>query len=441
MKLCLLLIALSSFSVSSIAQCDPAFTFIANGAEVTFNASTNSQDIEHNWNFGDGSFPLFSGASVTHQFITPGSYAVSHVVKSKSTGCADSTSVVIDVEFQVNCDAGFTIIKDSIYPQKYRLLPNSISGIPTIYEWKLDGKVIGSDSPFSLNLPEGDHQICLKVIVSNCETSSCQNINVTASGDCNWNATINATPDPSDARKLTVQPGTILPSMKFRWFVGDFMTSTQSATSIEFPASGDYNIRLHITDTVDNCFDKASIKYNVPPRPADLCTTGYVANVDAADPFSVSFSAISNQDIISQKWKFISADSAHKNVVNALDPTFKFPDTGYYYVQLETVTATGCKGFYWNYINITGPTFANNLVLSPNPVYGSQIKIRLEFERQEFVMIDVFNSSGNRVFSTRHSALTGINHISIPVDRLQRGLYYVRIQGSFTRSKKTFIKM
>jgi hypothetical protein len=195
MKYFILLILLSAFRFTSNAQCDAAFTFISNGADVTFQASITGPNIEHAWNFNDGTFPAGTGASVNHRFGLPASYAVTHVVRSESAGCIDSVTSVVEVNFKLDCGAEFTITKDSIYPGKYMLLPKIINGVPTSYEWRLDGTVISRESPYVGRIPEGDHQICLKVMVVNCESSSCQEINVPKDGNCNWQASFSATPD------------------------------------------------------------------------------------------------------------------------------------------------------------------------------------------------------------------------------------------------------
>jgi hypothetical protein len=180
---------------------------------------------------------------------------------------------------------------------------------------------------------------------------------------------------------------------------------------------------------------------NVAELQSDLCTTSFTSTTDPADQFRVSFSAISNQEVTRQTWRFISADSSHNTTLTEFNPTYKFPDTGYYYVLLETVTATGCKGLYWNYVRITAATTSNNAIVTPNPVIGSRIDICVKFNKTEAVAVTVFNTSGNQVYASRYMASVGTNLISIPVDKLQRGIYYIHVRGAVTVSKSTFIKM
>src|SRR5829696_4159676 len=114
MKIYMLLAFVLLLSQEGIAQCDPEFTSTSNLEKLTVQALNTSNDIEHIWNFGDGINMYGAGTTVTHNYYLPGAYSITHVVRSLINGCSDSLVSKINIDFQITCDAEFTISVDSL---------------------------------------------------------------------------------------------------------------------------------------------------------------------------------------------------------------------------------------------------------------------------------------------------------------------------------------
>ena len=443
MKISVLLSIALLFSAQGKAQCDPTYTYTIkyklDTATVTFKANDTTSGLQHSWQFGN----LFygTGAIFTYQFTVPGPYDVMHTIRSASGDCIDSISYpYIWLDFPVTCDAEFTLIPDSSREGIYVLTPVTFGGTSTQYEITVDGVSGGTTEPHGMFINEGSHQVCLNVKYFDCTASSCQTLTVPPF--CHLEAAFTYEALSSNPRSFRFEPNLTLPSMKYSWSFGDSTASTHTNPTHDYTRSGEYIVTLKITDSAGICSDRTTMKVYVSPLPGEICNASFTYSVDPANPLRYSFTTQSNEQIISQSWHFVSGDSTHVFETKEINPTHVFPGAGYYFVLLELVTSNDCKDRYWVEINIFPENIAgNNAIVMPNPVYGSQIQLQMQIEKAEPVTITVFNSLGNIVYSFQKVVVQGINQFVVPVDKLQRGLYYMKIQSSTMKKKSTFIKM
>lgn len=431
------------FSVKGIAQCDPTYTFTVktklDTATVTFKANDTTPGLQHSWQFGN----LFydTGAIFTYHFTVPGPYNVMHTIRSASGDCIDSISYYyIWLDFPVTCDAEFTLTRDSSRDGMYVLRPVTFGGTSTFYEITIDGVSGGAIDPQEMFIDEGNHQVCLTVKYFDCTASSCQTLFVPPF--CNWQASFTYEASSSNQRSFHFEPGITSHSMKYSWSFGDGATSSSINPTHDYSKFGQYEVKLKVTDSSGHCSDSATMQVYVSQLPGEICNASFSYSVDPNNPLRYIFTTQSDEQIVYQKWHFVAGDSSHVFETEEINPTHVFPGAGNYFVLLELTTSTDCRDFYWVEINISPADLnGNNAIIMPNPVYGSQIQLQMQFEKAEPVKIIVYNASGNIVYTSQKVVVKGVNQFAVPVGKLQRGLYYMSIQGGSSKKKSTFIKM
>jgi len=110
---------ISIFSPASTLYCNPGSFPVA--VDVTDNSliGTIPDDAEMIWSWGDGTFTFFDDpdfddvdlGSTTHDYSAYGSYTIEQVIHNYTTGCSDTTSIVIHISETI---ADFTYSNDSV---------------------------------------------------------------------------------------------------------------------------------------------------------------------------------------------------------------------------------------------------------------------------------------------------------------------------------------
>jgi hypothetical protein len=168
---------------------------------------------------------------------------------------------------------------------------------------------------------------------------------------------------------------------------------------------------------------------------------------DLNRPNKISFTAISNQSIVKQKW-IIKRDSTvngfpYTVVLTSNNPTFIFPFTGSYTVCLEATTVNGCVKQYCERIVIEkvvmAPGLVNPITVSPNPA-RSVTRIQLKLENPTAVSVTVLDGAGSVKWIQLVNGVSGNNTITLPVEQLSQGQYLVKLvfanQIRWTRFQK-----
>jgi hypothetical protein len=80
------------------------------------------------------------------------------------------------------------------------------------------------------------------------------------------------------------------------------------------------------------------------------------------------------------------------------------------------------------------------LDLFPNPT-TDVLQVQIPSERKETTKINIIDAAGKQIYSQSVQLNEGTNAISIPVDHLQNGSYYLVVENESGRQSKLFIKM
>jgi len=424
-----------------IAQCNPAFTSSIAQHHVTFTGTASAPGLIHQWNFGDG----FSGYGrvVVHSYDLPGVYQVKHVVYDSLNNCRDSTVQSITLNFTPACHASFHMIYDSVfYENGIYFISNSMftgTGIRS-YTWTVDGVVQGYGYSFHWFPSPGTHQVCLTIVTNaGCTSTYCNSISVPAS--CNYNPGFFHTADPTNLRRISFTPIPNQSSLYYFWKFGDGITSTARLPVHTYNNAGNYSVKLIVRNLANNCIDSVRQTIVVQGNPSETCTASFTYTLNNYG--FANFTATSNQTIISQSWFIYNYQTQDSILINANNPSYQFPDTGYYNVCVTLTTPTGCTRTSCQTIHVMSVTGRQSSTLPayPNPVTNENVQINLVLPGAGSISIKVYNSFGNMVYESQQPGFNGTNNISIPAMRLNSGQYFVEIIYHNQRRRSIFQKL
>jgi hypothetical protein len=417
--------ALSCLSASG--QCNTGFTASVNNAWVTATANSNTPGLWHAWTFGDGSGMKY-GPAVTHQFIHPGTYVITHILRDSLSNCWDSTSQTVTASFSYTCTASFSYTLDSV-TGRYTFTSTSSSSAPPSpsvesYQWTVDGVYKGSGPTFSTMLSPGSHNVCLKMSRPTCADSVCKTITVAAVPGCSMQASFTYSAEPGNPNRIRFSASPNLPNAFYYWNIGGSNYFTREVTHV-YNGAGTYPVWLSVTDSTSRCSDSVFQYISVQPGPADSCVVSLAHQQNATYDNHVVFSAQSNQPI-----QFMHGFIEYPNGWGdslVLNQQHILPDTGTYIIQLTVHTQSGCVKTVYDTVRVTGMASTNTVIpCYPNPATN---RVTMQFRLPESLkmVISVHNTSGVEMKSMVQIGWQGNVVVSIPVDDLQPGQYFIQV--------------
>jgi hypothetical protein len=186
------------------------------------------------------------------------------------------------------------------------------------------------------------------------------------------------------------------------------------------------------------------------------CEAGYYFAVDSSDRMNVYIVNTSTGTNNKTKYYWTFGDGTGSNAKN---PVHTFSSPGKYGICLTIFdTLVNCYSTYCDSVSldtngiilfvidskdlslINKDGFISVVNVYPNPSAGT-IHISLMALRNGHVQMDVMNSSGQIVNSSRFEALSGSNVRELDLSAYDSGLYCVRIQsGDFSKTIKFIVK-
>ncbi len=231
-----------------------------------------------------------------------------------------------------------------------------------------------------------------------------------------------------------------------------FNVSVQANNPVyTFPFTGNYLACVN-THAIEGCAQKTCGWFYVNANNIDtsLCnsttlTFNYIKNVN--NPKQVSFNAISNKNISIESWYIYNINNRFDSVaINAFNPVYNFPDTGIYNVCVIASYDSSCNKEYCNTIYIhdttvnAGGTTINNFISSyPNPA-NDKVTMNLKLNTPATIHINIYNLNGQNVYSSQVGCIKGNNAITIPVQNLPQGQYFIDINNNGLRKRSIFQK-
>lgn len=314
---------------------------------VIFSNSSSSNATHFKWNFGDGSAPVFSGAStVEHVFNTAGDYIVMLVAGVGALGgCSDTAYVpitvvpgpeaIIDLDLTEDCDTLDVNFADA--------------STGDISEWSWDfgnGNTSTAENPPQQTYTSpGAYNVTLTVEAPNgCKNTDSRIVRVYESPVSDFlvqNVCVGSQGSFTDVS--TYQAGD--PITSWSWDFGDGATSTDANPEHVYTGFGSYTVSL--TVATDHCSHYSEQTVTVEPAP-DASFTASPA--EGCGPLEVDFTGTTTGG---DSYVWIFGDGGNSSLEN---PTHTFDNFGsadsVYTVAMIAKTAFGCSDTAFSTITV-----------------------------------------------------------------------------------------
>lgn len=395
------------------------------------------------WKFGDGT--TSNDINPAHSYLQTGKYYVCLVAES-GPNCRKEVcdSVVVRCENTCNVFSKFESHHDA---DKWNLIHFTNLSQPINVIWKTywtygDGASSQDFNSFHLYEKPGIYQVCLKVISLNgCISTYCDSIHVAKPDSCIGKARFSH--HSSSTNPLTVKFEALYQSntARYYWTFGDGSGATGRDVYHVYHKSGKFTVCLKVKDgpcEVSNC-EEIMVGSN-----CDTIKVKFEYSAKVARPNEITFTAISNEVLVSQTW-FISRMNPNGipipiAIIQQNNPTYLFRDTGRYLVCLKGVTASLCYKEYCESIHIEKVINAPGSVnLSPNPA-NNNVTIEVNLDKPEQVFLRILDGSGAVKAIYSKTGATGNNRFTLPVQALSQGMYLVEIKTNTRKWLTRFVK-
>lgn len=183
-------ISCTYFDTVQVNTCSAYFTFSGNSSGVVnFTNQSNPLNaglITTSWSFGDGSFS--NAVHPTHTYTSSGTYVVTLNYYDSLTNCSASytDSLVIQIGTPSNCNASYTIAKDSTLAFGVILYNTSSNFSSHYYSWDFgDGTTGSGRTPIHQYQSFGSYVVCLTITDSilNCTSTFCDTVGMDTLGN------------------------------------------------------------------------------------------------------------------------------------------------------------------------------------------------------------------------------------------------------------------
>jgi len=114
------------------------------------------------------------------------------------------------------------------------------------------------------------------------------------------------------------------------------------------------------------------------------------------------------------------------------------PGEGTYFYRLQAVLKDGSENY--SIIRSVRISASRGLKILSNPVVGGELRLQFYASASESVIISLFNPSGSRQLTRTWSVAPGKNLLTIDINRLGAGLYFLRLDGIRGSEALAFIK-
>lgn len=457
-KLYLLILFVAPFMLSLKAQnqrsCNAAFTYTINQNMVSF-SPVDSFAQQGEWIFGDGNSSW--GLYVTNSYAASGTYKVTHIV-SDSAICSDTSLQTITVNFTISClvDITYSIDSGSLNSPSFNnqyiftAQPSVIGSTVKNYSWTIDSTISTDSTNNSFRykfLHLGTHHVCVQLqTYSGCVATKCIDIPVKNIDSCT--ASYTYTVSPENPLLVTFKPSPDSSNYKYQWyFNGVEDTASHPVHLFSKGVSEIYLVISKYDSAVNVCSASAAGSISVGLGPADTCSLNFSYTINPSMPNQVSFIAQGGQPLVSQDWTIIALPDSTGITLQSNNPVYNFTDTGYYLIKLKAVTQAGCIDSVLQEIlidsfprNATASNQSQLLNAYPNPA-SNQVSININLPENTSVMVNIFSVSGNIVATKKLEGFAGANIISMPVQNLQSGIYYIEIKYGNETKRSRFQKM
>lgn len=303
---------------------------------------------EWNWTFGDGTSS--ANQNPTHTYTAEGQYTVCLQTMSAdsctSEWCMDMFIEQPDTNINVvdgTCYANFFFEHDTM---DYKMLSfhdnsSSASGAITSWSWTFGDNSTASGPNVTHSFPgEGEYDVCLTTVdVNGCQASHCMTVNVVPHNqlpDCF--ASFTFVPDTSNGFAIQFYVSGSSNINGGYWNFGDGSSSHDKDPYHVFDEAGYYNVCVTAWDSLTGC----QVEFCEPIQIGD--PNQGTNNCYAEFDLSISGNTVAIMDQSSANINGYFYDFGNGNVSNDENPTYTYPNGGYYNICLTAFDSlTGCQ--------------------------------------------------------------------------------------------------
>jgi hypothetical protein len=276
----------------------------------------------------------------------------------------------------------------------------------------------------------GRYYVCLRVQVStSCIRYKCDSITIPVPPPpCNNQSNFSVIAATTNSQTFTFVPAYQNPAAVYTWTFGDGTGSHDMIATHHYASAGVYTACL----TVWRSSTCASTTCKTVQVSAQInCDSVHVYYTWQRDPQLVNklyFVANSNYPILDQTWTIQKLPTGATITLHQNNPSYIFPDTGYYHVCLRAVTLGGCVKEYCTTIHIEqvgGGTNGCTLTAYPNPA-SSTVNVNIVLTAPEMIYAYMYNSLNVLVMSQTQQGVTGNNLMTFNVSSLVPGSYTIK---------------
>lgn len=304
------------------------------------------------WDFGDGT--TGSGENPIHVYTEPGTYEVT--LTAGNGDCSDTytLSVYMDEWSLQQCYASWgSYIPDYSDPNTMSFSSYAFSVDPDFsLTWDLgDGTIVNDEAYFNHTYAaDGVYTVSLVVASVNCTDTSSYDVYV---GSTFNPLSIFCQPNFYFYQDGTQSPETVqfysansfglewwlfpADTTQYLWEFGDGTTSAEAYPVHEYPATGNYFVRLFVNNTLCSGADSGYVYVGNPGFGFLNCIAAFGFNQSPDDPMTFNFTNQSTGDIGGASWNF--GDGTTSSEIN---PTHTFEEQGTYVVSLYSNTVDSC---------------------------------------------------------------------------------------------------
>lgn len=365
---------------------------------------------------------------------------------------------------RLNCDPNFTWTGSTTTPHTYRFeIESPVPGY--FYDWYFSDSATATGTSNTHTFPgTGTYTVMM------------QSHNPQLFDTCRESITLCVSDIPEDCRanftwtSSTSTPGVYLfdaeeaqPGDSYIWNFGNGSTATADQTVNTYYTTGSYNVCLTAfnEELKDSCSKCVNICVNQVPS----CWANFtVQPTGVYNEFSFTAESSTGLDVANYYWDFGDGNTS----ANGPATNYQYSETGQYTACLTIVYVNDCVGNYCIDVVVKEPSTIDELRslttaktsrgavghttgddavikktvrVTPNPVNGSMLTINIDAANSGTYRYNIYNAQGEPVITGTKNLAKGVQNITLEVNRLQPGRYWIELINSQQQLRTGFIKL
>lgn len=321
------------------AMASAAASTVCEGQTLTFSNQSSPEATDFEWDFGDGTPPVYSGAaSINHVFTNAGNYNVRLVAAAGglSGGCSDT--VYIPITVLPAPEAVITVDENQACDELVATFTDNSNGNIASWSWNFgngDSSSLQNPPPQTFDSP-GAYNVVLTVEALNeCKHTDTQIVRVYESPKAGFIVEDVCIGSEGNFIDTSTHAGGD-PVVAWEWDFGNGIESTQQNTTHTFNTAGTKEVILMIKTA--HCADTTKMNINVEAAPE----ADFSSNINSGcAPLEIDFTNLSNGG---DNFIWIFGDGGISSDEN---PTHTFENFGnvdsIYHVKMVARNAFGCS--------------------------------------------------------------------------------------------------